>query len=308
VGKRSIIVGSRGSKLALLQTELVLQQLRESYHDLEFHVRQIKTSGDRHRTTSLAQMGGQGIFTKELEEALLSGEIDMAVHSLKDIPTELSSEFKLAAVGMRIDARDAFVSKSGKPLSELPEGASVGTGSERRAVQLKAFRPDIQIRPLRGNIDTRLSKLHSGELDGIIVAAAAMLRMGWEHRITEYLPIEFFLPAVGQGALAVEIRASDQELAALLSVANDEPTLQSVQAERAFLSAVGGGCRAPIAALGAVTDNSLHLKGMVASSDGSRTLRAAQDGSPAEPEKIGKLLAEKLLALGAQDLIAEKGR
>jgi len=308
VGKSSIIVGSRGSKLALLQTELVVQRLRESYHDIQFHVKRIKTSGDRDRTTSLAQIGGQGIFTKELEEALLSGEIDMAVHSLKDVPTELSPEFKLAAVGMRIDARDAFLSRSGKPLSELPQGACVGTGSQRRAVQLKAFRPDIQIRPLRGNIDTRLTKLYSGELEGIIVAAAAMLRMGWEHRITEYLPVELFLPSAGQGALAVEIRALDQELSALLSVVNDEATWQSVQAERAFLSALGGGCRAPIAALGTVTDNSLHLEGMVASTDGSRTLRAAEDGPPAEPEKIGKLLAERLLSLGAQELIAERGR
>ena len=308
MSKRNIIVGSRGSKLALLQTELVVQRLRESYHDLEFPVKRIKTSGDRDRTTSLAQIGGRGIFVKELEEALLSKEIAMAVHSLKDMPTELSSEFKLAAVGMRIDARDALISKSGKPLSKLPEGACVGTGSERRAVQLKAFRPDIQIRPLRGNLDTRLSKLYSGELEGIIVAAAAMLRMGWAEKITEYLPIELFLPSVGQGALAVEIRALDQELSDLLSVVNDEPTWQSVQAERAFLSALGGGCRAPIAALGAVTGNSLHLEGMVASSDGSRTLRAAEYGSPAEPEKIGKLLAEKLLSLGAQELIVEKGR
>jgi len=308
VGKSSIIVGSRGSKLALLQTELVVQRLRESYHDLQFHVRRIKTGGDRDRTTSLAQIGGRGIFIKELEEALLSGEIDMAVHSLKDVPTELSPEFKLAAVGMRIDARDAFLSKSGKPLSELPQGACVGTGSQRRAAQLKAFRPDIQIRPLRGNIDTRLTKLYSGELEGMIVAAAAMLRMGWEHRITEYLPVELFLPSAGQGALAVEIRALDQEPSALLSVVNDEATWQSVQAERAFLSALGGGCRAPIAALGTVIDTSLHLEGMVASSDGSRTLRAAEDGSPAEPEKLGKLLAEKLLSLGAQELIAEGGK
>lgn len=308
MSKRNIIVGSRGSKLALLQTELVVQRLRESYHDLEFPVKRIKTSGDRDRAKSLVEIGGRGIFVKELEEALLSGEIDMAVHSLKDMPTELGSEFKLAAVGMRIDARDALVSKSGKPLSELPEGACVGTGSERRAVQLKAFRPDIQIRPLRGNIDTRLSKLYSGELEGIIVAAAAMLRMGWADKITEYLPIELFLPSVGQGALAVEVRALDQELSDLLSVVNDEPTWQSVQAERAFLSALGGGCRAPIAALGAVTGNSLHLEGMVASSDGSRTLRAAEYGSPDDSEKIGKLLVEKLLSLGAQELIAEKGR
>ncbi|MEE8471442.1 MAG: hydroxymethylbilane synthase, partial [Dehalococcoidia bacterium] len=243
------------------------------------------------------------IFVKELEESLASRAIDMAVHSLKDVPTDLSSDFTLAAIGMRIDARDAFISVSGKPLSELPEGAQIATGSQRRAAQIRAFRPDIQIRPLRGNVDTRLSKLYSGEFDGIIVGAAAMLRLGWGDKITEYLPIDCFLPSVGQGALAVEIRSDDRELAVLLSVVNDQPTWQGTQAERAFLSALGGGCRSPIAAMGTVFDSTLHLEGMVANAEGSKILRAVEKGSRADPERVGRLLAKHLLLMGAEELI-----
>lgn len=308
MGKKNITVGSRGSKLALLQAKLIVQQLNQRYPDLEFYIKKIKTSGDRDRKASLDQIGEQGVFVKELEMALASGDIDMAVHSLKDMPTDLNAEFRLAATGMRIDARDAFISASGEPLSELPEGVRVGTGSQRRAVQLKAFRNDIQICPLRGNVDTRLNKLRAGELEGIIVAAAAMIRMGWQDKITEFLPVEFFLPAVGQGAIAVEIRALDEELAAMLSVVNDEPTWQSVHAERAFLSALGGGCRAPIAALGTVNGGTLRLEGMVASIDGNRVLQASESGSPAKPEQVGRLLAENLQALGAQEFIAEKSQ
>ncbi len=308
VSKTTITVGSRGSRLALLQTELVVNLLAERYPHLSFRLKKIKTGGDINRTASLAELGGLGLFVKELEQALLSGEIDMAVHSLKDVPTELGAEFKLAAVPIRGDARDAFVSNSGEPLSRLPQGACVGTGSERRAVQLKAFRPDIDIQPLRGNIDTRLNKLHSGKIDGIIVAAAAMLRMGWDERITEYLPVEHFLPSVGQGALAIEIKAADREMSDLVSVVNYEPAWLSVRAERAFLSALGGGCHAPIAALGTVSGNTLHIEGMVASRDGSRILRVSKDASPAMPEKTGRLMAERILAMGARELISGNGK
>ena len=300
--RKSLIVGSRGSRLALTQTEQVMQPLKQSYPHLEFRIRTIKTMGDQKSKTPLAQIGGQGIFVKELEMALLSGEIDMAVHSMKDVPTEIDPAFKIAAVGMRIDVRDALVSRSGKPLSELPKGARIGTGSPRRAAQLRAFRHDLQICPLRGNLDTRLRKLYSEELDGISVAAAAMIRMGWKDKITEFLPVELVLPAVGQGALTVEIKAQDEELAELLRVVNDESTSQSVQAERAFLSALGGGCRTPIAALGTVTDSTLHLRGMIASPDG-RILRAEGKGSPSEPEGVGRALAQRFLAMGALELI-----
>ena len=303
--RKSIIIGSRGSKLALYQTELVVQELKRIYPDVDLHIRKISTMGDRTDKTPIDKIGGQGIFIKELEKALLAGEINMAVHSLKDIPTELGSEFALAAVGMRIDARDAFISRSGRKLSELPERSSVGTGSPRRAVQLKSFRRDIQVCPLRGNIDTRLNKLRSGEFDGIILAAAAMMRMGWEDRITEYLSTDYFLPAVGQGALAVEIRASDREMADMLASINDEATWRSIMAERAFLSALGGGCVVPIAALGTVSGNTLRLEGMVAGVRTNRILRASSSGSSADPESTGQSLAGKLLAEGAQELIAE---
>ena len=281
-----------------------MQQLKRSYPDLEFAIEKIKTSGDRARKASLDRIGGQGVFVKELEEALLAGDIDLAVHSLKDMPTELSPKFKLAAVGMRADPRDVLISKSGACLAELSKGASLGTGSPRRSIQLKALRPDIQIRPLRGNIDTRVRKVHSGELDGAILAAAALLRLGWEEKIAEYLPIEDCLPAAGQGALAVEVRAEDAEMSELAAACNHGPTQQSVAAERAFLQGVGGGCRAPIAALGVVAEGSLRLEGMVASADGGKMLRASQEGSPAAAEQVGRTLAHKLLEMGARELMA----
>ena len=304
MNKKEIVVGSRGSRLALVQTELVVQQLTDKYPNFDFHIRQIKTAGDRDHSSSLAQIGGQGIFVKELEQALLAGEIDMAVHSLKDMPVEVNPGLRLAAVLLRNEPRDAFISHSDKTLSELPDGAHVGTGSERRASQLKAFRPGIDITPLRGNVDTRLGKVASGELDGIIVAAAAMLRMGQEDRITEYLTIEHFLPSPGQGALAVEIRGPDHDMAQMISSINDRNAWDSVHAERSFLSHLGGGCRAPIAALGTVSGDKLHLEGMVASSDGSVILRASEDAPAANPDSAGRLLADKILSLGAGDIIS----
>jgi hydroxymethylbilane synthase len=308
VSNRIITAGSRASKLALLQTQLVLRQLGDCHPHLQFHSRQIRTQGDRDRTTPLAQLGGQGVFVKELEGALLDGYIDMAVHSLKDVPTDLRPGLKLAAVGMRTDARDALVSKSGKSLSDLPRGACIGTGSERRALQLRAFRSDLRVCPLRGNLDTRLRKLHSGEFDAIIVAAAAMLRMGWQERITEYLPLEVFLPSAGQGALSIEIRSSDHELEALVAPLNDEATWRTIRAERAFLSALGGGCQAPVAVLGTVSSDALHLEGMAAIGNANAMLRAAEDGSSAEPEEVGTMLAQKLLALAAIESVVDRGK
>jgi len=306
VGIKSIVVGSRGSKLALLQTELVIQRLKKDYPELDFRVRQIRTKGDSDRRSSLSQMGVQGIFVKELEEALISGEIDIAVHSLKDMPTDISPEFRLAAVGMRIDARDAFVSKNGDSFTTLPQGAIIGTGSERRAVQMKSMRSDIRIRDIRGNIDTRLKKLYSGEYDGIIVAAAALLRMGLKEKIAEYLPINPFLPSVGQGALAVEIEASNKEMYDIVSNVNEEQTWQCVQAERAFLSTLGGGCRTPIAALGTFSGGLLHLEGMVADREGTRILRDEETGAFDTYVNIGRSLARKLLSMGAGELLLEK--
>ncbi|MBE0479436.1 MAG: hydroxymethylbilane synthase [Dehalococcoidia bacterium] len=301
--KTRIIVGSRGSKLALRQTDLVLDRLKSFYPEIACQVRVIKTTGDRDLKSVLDEIGGQGVFVKELEAALLSGEIDMAIHSLKDMPSELDMDFKLAAVCMRTDARDAFISSSGLPLAQLPLGASIATGSLRRAAQLRQCRPDIAISPVRGNVDTRLRKLNAGEFDGIIIAAAALARLGWQDRITEYLPIQDFLPAPGQGALAVETRAYDTDLNPCLEVINEEPLWQSITAERAFLRTFGAGCRIPVAAFATVQAGNLRIKGMAASIDGTTMLRDFREGPAPDAERIGRILAESLLGLGARELI-----
>jgi hydroxymethylbilane synthase len=299
---REIIVGSRGSKLAVIQAEELLAKLREAFPGLKAGLVKIKTRGDRYNTTALDEFDGQGIFVKELEKALLNSQIDIAVHSLKDLPTEIPDGLMLAAATTRLDHRDVLVSRCGK-LAELASGSKIGTGSPRRAVQLHALRPDLQVSDIRGNIDTRLRKVFEGEFDGVIVAAAAMIRLGWESKITEYLPVEHFTPAVGQGTLGIEIRSEDKEIATLVSKINDEPTWQAVTAERTFLQALGGGCRAPIAALGVVSANTLKLTGMVASIDGVHILRATEEGSASATEQVGKRLARKMVENGALVLI-----
>jgi hydroxymethylbilane synthase len=299
---RRIIVGSRGSQLALIQAESVVAKIRELNPHLEISLREIATTGDRNRHTQLDRIG-VAVFVKELEEALLDGRIDMAVHSLKDVPTEVPPGLCLIAVTERLDPRDALVAKV--RLNRLAPGSRIGTGSLRRAVQLTKLRPDLQVCSLRGNIDTRLGKVSSGEVDGVIVASAAMLRLGWRDKITEYLPLEPFLPAAGQGALTIEVRLGDEDIAGLVAPINHPPTWQCVTAERAFLQAMGGGCRAPVAALGTVNGNTLKLEGMIASPDGRKMLRASAEGSMVSAEEIGVKLAEKMLGMGASEYIAE---
>lgn len=300
--RQPLIIGSRGSRLALTQAESVLASLKEANPGLEFSFTKIITEGDRHKNIPLNRMPDRGVFVKEVEEALLGGRIDLAVHSLKDLPTQIPHRLSLAAVTMRLDPRDAFVSR-GRKLSELAPGSIIGTGSLRRTVQLLAYRPTLEVRGIRGNIDTRLRKVFSAELDGVIVAAAAMLRLGWKEKIIEYLSLENFLPEVGQGALAIEIRSEDKEIAKLVRPLNHEPTWRSIVAERTFLQALGGGCRAPIAALGTVTGNSLKLQGMVA--HGSRVLHASEEGSTLTPELVGMRLAQRMLEMGASQFITE---
>jgi len=292
----------------LIQAETVVSELRRIHPQLEFAIEKIKTEGDREQKASLAEIGGQGVFVKELEDALLAGTIDMAVHSAKDMPTVINRRLKLAAITERADARDVLVSGTGKGLMELPSGSKIGTGSQRRAVQLGTCRPDLQVCQIRGNIDTRLRKTYSGEFDGVILAAAALIRLGWQDKITEYLSTEGFLPAVGQGALAIEIRADDVEMSELVSPINHELTWQSVLAERAFLFHLGGGCRAPIAAFGIMTGDIMELRGMVASSDGSEILHDLQKGPLIDPDQMGRLLAQKMVQRGASRLIKEDHR
>ena len=301
-----IVVGSRGSRLALVQIESVIAKIREANPHLEVSLRKIVTAGDRDRHTKLDRIG-VAVFVKELEEALLDGRIDLAVHSLKDVPTEVPQGLSLLAVAERLDPRDALVAKS--KLNALTPGSRIGTGSLRRAVQLAQFRPDLEVCSIRGNVDTRLRKASSGEVDGVIVAAAAMLRLDWEEKITEYLPLEHFLPAAGQGALVVEARLDDKQMAELVSPLNHLATWQSITAERAFSHAVGGGCRTPIAALGTVNSSTLKLQGMIANPNGRGMLRASEEGSVMSPEEVGARLAQKMLAMGASEFIAEvRGR
>ncbi|MBC8274171.1 MAG: hydroxymethylbilane synthase [Chloroflexi bacterium] len=301
---RKITIGTRGSRLAVIQAQWVLTKLREAAPGLEASLVKITTRGDRYSGTALDKFAGQGVFVKELEKALIDGEIDLAVHSLKDMPAEIPHGLFLAATTARLDPRDALISRAGKS-AELAPGSMIGTGSHRRAVQLRALRPDLETCGLRGNIDTRLRKVTEGEVDGIIVAAAALIRLGWQDKITEYLPTNYFTPAVGQGALGIEIRSEDKETALLASAINHELTWQNVTAERTFLRALGGGCRAPIAALGIVSDDVLKLSGMVASIDGSRILRATEEGDAHAPEQVGKQLAQKMVDVGALDCISE---
>lgn len=302
--RTKIVVGSRGSKLALIQAESVVTKIREANPRLQVSISKIVTHGDRNRRTQLDRMAGVGVFVKELEEALLDGRIDLAVHSLKDMPAEISQGLSLVAVTERLDPRDALVSNSGG-LAELAPGSKIGTGSLRRAVQITRYRPDLEVCRIRGNVDTRLRKVADGEVDGVIVAAAAMIRLGWEEKISEYLPLEHFLPAAGQGALAVEARLNDDEVTKLISFINHQPTWQGVTAERAFLSALGGGCRTAIAALGTVKGNRLKLEGMVADNDGNKVLYASEEGNARTPEETGARLAQKMLVMGASKFITE---
>jgi len=271
-----IVVGSRGSRLALVQTESVIAKIREANPHLEVSLMRIVTTGDRDRRTQLDRIG-VAVFVKELEQALLDGRIDLAIHSFKDVPTEVPQGLRLLAVTERLDPRDALVAKS--KLNELAPGSRIGTGSLRRAVQLTQFRPDLEVCSIRGNVDTRLRQVSSGEVDGVIVAAAAMLRLDWEDKITEYLPLEHFLPAVGQGALVVEALLDDRGIADLVFPLNHLPTWQSTMAERAYLRAMGGGCRAPIAALGLVNSSTLKLEGMIVNpKDRGGMLCASEEG------------------------------
>ncbi len=304
--RTKIVVGSRGSKLALIQTESVVAKIRDLHPHLEVSIRPIVTGGDRNRDRRLEEMGGVGVFVKELEEALLDGRIDLAVHSLKDMPTQIPQGLSLVAVIRRLDPRDVLVSRGGR-LAELSPGARIGTGSLRRAAQLISYRPDLVVSSIRGNVDTRLRKVSRGEFDGVILAAAALIRLGWEDRISEYLSLKHFLPAVGQGALVIETRSGDEGMVELVSPLNHQPTRQGVTAERAFLSALGGGCRAPIAALGTVSDTTLKLSGMVADAGGQKMLHAVEEGSAAAPETVGIRLAQKLLDRGAAEFIDKAG-
>ncbi len=263
----------------------------------------IRTSGDIMQDVSLAQIGGQGVFVKEIEEALLARSIDLAVHSMKDVPGETPEGLIFAAVMKREDVRDVLVSRGNVKMEFMPKGAKIGTGSLRRAAQIKAMLPDVSIMPLRGNIDTRLKKIETENLTGVILAAAGMKRMGYLEKITQYLPIELMLPAVGQGALGLEIRVQDTQLSELCAKMNDEQTAAEVAAERAYLRALGGGCRLPIAAYGLLEGKRLTLEGILTVPNGSTMIRDKVWGEIGQAEELGKKLADLILEKGGKRLL-----
>ncbi|MEE9203127.1 MAG: hydroxymethylbilane synthase [Dehalococcoidia bacterium] len=299
------VLGSRGSALALAQTGEVVRILSGRYPDVDFQVKRIKTQGDLQRRRPLSRMGGKGVFVKEIQQALIAGEIRAAVHSYKDLPVEVVPGLEVGAILPREDPRDALVSRDGLPLEGLPRGAFLGTSSPRRAAQIQALRPDLRIGELRGNLDTRLRKVASGAVEVAVVAAAGLNRMGWQDRITQLLAPEVCIPAVGQGALAVEIRTDDEEARRLLAPLDHPPTRTAITAERAFLERLGGGCHSPIAALGEMHNGRLRLWGMVASPGGRRLLKGSIEDSADSPQRVGRLLAERLLEQGAAELLAE---
>jgi hydroxymethylbilane synthase len=301
--RSTLVLGTRGSKLAVHQSEWVQAQLKQLAPQVAVTLRRIHTSGDKILDVPLAKIGGKGLFVKEIEEALLSGEIDLAVHSMKDVPTELPDGLDLLCVPFREDPRDALISRDGRRFHELPQGAKVGTSSLRRQAQLLQARPDLSIRMLRGNLDTRLKKLREGQFDAIVLAAAGLRRLGWEREITEYLAPEISLPAIGQGALGIEGRRDDLFVRSLLSGLEHAPTRTMVLAERALLHRLQGGCQVPIAAHATLAGSDVTLEGLVASVDGKTIIRDTVRGTVADPESMGVQLAERLLARGGDKIL-----
>jgi hydroxymethylbilane synthase len=300
----AVVLGTRGSALARAQTDVVIGMLTGTWPDLECETRVVSTAGDRTQESGrpLPEIGGKGLFTAELERALREGEIDVAVHSLKDLPTEDAEGVVVGAVTRRDDVRDCLVAREGGSLADLAKGAVVGTSSLRRAAQLRALRPDVEVRSIRGNVDTRIRKVAEGEFDAALLAAAGVRRLGLEHEVTEWLSPETMLPAPGQGALAIQCRADDHPLRALLATLNDPAARAETTAERAFLRVLGAGCAAPVAALAEVTTTPrVRLQGLVSSVDGRQMVRADGEG---DSQELGEELAQRALADGADLILA----
>jgi hydroxymethylbilane synthase len=302
---RSLRIGTRGSALAIQQTQIAVDALHAAWPNLSVDVMHIRTTGDRIQDVPLAKIGDKGLFVKEIEEALLDGRIDWAVHSVKDLPSELPNGLSVGTLAARSDPRDALVARHGLNLATLPENAVIGTSSLRRRAQLLHWRPDLAIVPVRGNVDTRLRKLETDGLDGIVVAAAGLVRMGWEGRISDIIPPEISLPAVGQGALGVEMRSDDEEAHTLFQPLTCTATQAAVTAERTFLARLQGGCQVPIAAWATVDDSRLCLRGMISDIDGLTVLQGERWGLVHAPEQVGTVLAEELLQRGGEAILRD---
>lgn len=304
--KNKLVIATRGSMLALWQAEWIKGRIKELDPSLDIELNKIKTTGDKILDVPLAQVGGKGLFVKEIEEAMLRGEADLAVHSMKDVPTELPEGLHLSTITEREDPRDAFIAAEGiNSFDDLPQGANVGTSSLRRICQLLNKRPDLKITQLRGNVDTRIRKLDEGEFDAIILATAGVKRLGREERITEKIPVDISLPAIGQGAVGIECRVDDEFTNALLDKLDHYETSVCVRAERAFLKRLEGGCQVPIAAYAQLKDGKIVIEGLVGSVDGKTLLKDSLQGSPGDAETLGTKLAENLLAKGAKEILDE---
>ena len=297
-----ITIGSRGSSLALWQANWVKDRLASAGHEIKIEI--IKTSGDKLQNAALVASGTKGLFIKEIEEALLAGQVDLAVHSMKDLPTDLPEGLGVAAVPEREDPHDALVSKGGLRFHDLPAGSRIGTSSLRRQSQLLALRPDIKVVPMRGNVDTRLRKLERGDCEALVLAGAGLKRLGFAAHITSWFREDEICPAVGQGALAIEIRMQNAAVKKAVALLDHRPTYQAVRAERAMLEGLGGGCQLPIAAYATHESGGLHLMGVVADPSGTRVLRVSAKGAPNDPEELGKRVATELLGQGARELLS----
>ncbi len=298
-----VVIGTRGSQLALWQANWVKSALEQKYPNLFVALSIIKTKGDKILDVPLAKVGGKGLFVKEIEDKLLGGGIDLAVHSMKDMPGEIPEGLEIGAIPVREESRDVLISRGNKPFSKLKQGAQIGTSSLRRGSQLRHFRADLEIVPLRGNLDTRLLKLANGKLDAIVLAAAGVIRLGLEDKISEVLDESIMLPAVGQGALCLEVRKDDSRIGPIVSALDHPHSRTVVLGERAFLNRLEGGCQVPIAAHGHLENGIFSLTGMVSELDGSVMLRETLSGGERESEKIGVKLAQMLLQRGAKKIL-----
>ncbi|WP_226036510.1 hydroxymethylbilane synthase [Aquibacillus saliphilus] len=299
---RKIIIGSRKSNLAITQTEWVIKQLKETGAPYEFEIKKIVTKGDKILDVTLSKVGGKGLFVKEIEQAMYNKEIDMAVHSMKDMPAEVAEGLTIGTIPVREDHRDALISTNNVLLKDLPKGAIVGTSSLRRGSQILAERPDLEIKWIRGNIETRLKKLNEEDYDAIVLAAAGLIRMGWgDEIVTEYLAPEICVPAVGQGALAIECREDDAELIKLLEKLNDDYTTRTVTAERTFLHLLNGGCQIPIGGYAYLDGDEVVLTALVATSDGVTVLKEVVRGT--DPIAVGEEAANRLKEQGAEKIV-----
>lgn len=300
-----IIIGTRGSPLALWQANWIKGQLEELHKDIAVDLRVIKTSGDKIQDVPLAKVGGKGLFTKEIEESLLKYESDIAIHSMKDVPIKLPPGLAISVVTQREDPHDALISKNNVKLADLPQGAKVGTGSFRRTTQLLNYRPDLEVIPMRGNLETRLKKLETEGLDAIILAAAGLNRMGMADKITEIIPAEIMLPGGGQGAVGIESRSEDMAIMSMIFDLDDEDTHTAVNAERAFLTRLQGGCQVPIGVYATVQNETIHIRGLVGSLDGKTLLKVEKTGPTEAPELLGDDLGLEILKMGADKILAE---